>query len=304
MKKIIEATFLGLILILGCGCFEIETVISLNYDGSGTITEKFVISKNVEEMTKQFLPGALKESGSEDTREEKELDRRYYEERAANFGRDVRLVSVEQGNNDGGGHFIRTVYAFPDITKVKISQAPEAPIPEDAGTRIEEPAGEKPVTFQFNKGKVCQLKVLFPLPQKPEILNEETMSAPSEKDLENLPPQQLEIMKQIFSELKMKVSIEVPGTMVKTNATFVEKQPAVSGTPSMENKTKDPTGSNTAIVLLDMDFAELLKSDDAMAILAQFSDIKDMDAARKKLKNIPGIKLESKREVSIEFKKK
>jgi hypothetical protein len=55
-SKALGILLLGIAPLVLAGCMEIETVVRVNPDGSGTITERLVMSNEIVEMMKEMAP--------------------------------------------------------------------------------------------------------------------------------------------------------------------------------------------------------------------------------------------------------
>ena len=117
------------------GCLQIEKVVKLKPDGSGTIEETVVMSKasiaQMEQMASGF--GALgdKKADKKTTKPAagfEVMDEKKLKAAAAGMGEGVTFVSAKKIDNETGSGFT-AVYAFADISKVKLDQNPGDSLP-------------------------------------------------------------------------------------------------------------------------------------------------------------------------------
>lgn len=256
-------------------CFQSETVIHLNKDGSGTIVETNTVGAQMVAMMAQM--GGL---GGEGEKEKDPLAEMFSEEEAkkkvGNYGEGVTFVKVEKvdaGGKKGG----RATYKFADINKLKIN--PDA---GTSGLKDTMPAPEElkeaekkaqPVTFAYAGGK---LKINLPQPDAKKAEGGEAPKAEAgEQD-----PQQMEMMKNMMGDMRFSVKLVADGGISETNATYSE-----GGT----------------ITLMDMDFGKIVKNEAAFKKL-QTLDQNDPEAFKTAFKDVEGLKFETKKEVTATLK--
>ena len=109
-------------LLLSSGCFQIETLVSIHEDGSGTITERFQLSQRLMEFEN---PGGGPVLASELTKEA-------VMERMKFMGKGITLVSHEVRDGEGGGRESVSVFKIPDITEFQYA-SPYVSLPGYSG---------------------------------------------------------------------------------------------------------------------------------------------------------------------------
>ena len=273
MKKLLSpllaiASALGL-----ASCFQSETVIHLNKDGSGTIVEETTFGAQA-----QAMMGQMSAMGGEEGGDKKDpLDGMFSEEKAktkaGSLGEGVTFEKSEK-IDAGGKKGARTTFKFADINKLKfkpgdaMNDMKQSP---DMGEQPDKPK-EEPVTFTYSGGK---LVVHMPQPKagdkpkKPEMPESAEMEA-----------QQEAMMKQMFADMKVAVRIKADGGIASSDATHTD---------------------GDTVTLMEMDFGKVMKTPGAFKKMAaaQPETPEEMEAA---LKGIEGIKMETKREVTISLK--
>ncbi len=262
------------------GCISDSQAVKLNADGSGTLTSTTVMKtaalekmkKMIEEMAKAFggaqAQGKPPELFSEDEAKGK----------AAKMGEGVEFVSAEKiKTKDEEG--IKATYKFKDITKLKIKSQPDPP-GGGAGPGLGPQAPQSdPITFKFARqaGGNLLLTVVNPAKKAEAAAKEAPPAVPPGAE----PPAeaQLAMMKEMMGGLKMSLTVEVAGRIVKTNS------PHVSG---------------STVTILEMDFDKMLGDMDKMKELMAASP-KSLEEAKALMKEFPGVKVNLEPEVTVEF---
>jgi hypothetical protein len=193
--RLIFAAFLAVVGLTGC--FQVERVVKLKPDGSGTIEETVMIPKAALEKLQELAPGKPADV----------FDEAKLKQAAGQMGDDVTFVSAKKISSDAGEGFTAT-YAFTDINKLKIDQNPGDAIGGAGGAP--QNAKKDPIVFHFTKGQPAELSVSMPAPQfKPK---KDASEAPDEAALQ--------MMQQMLKDLKIVMALEVEGTISETNAEY------------------------------------------------------------------------------------
>ncbi len=273
-RKALGVLLLGIVALAVAGCMEIETVVRVNPDGSGTITERIVMSNEIVEMMKGMAP----EGQSAELFNEQEL-----RDAAPGYGEGVSYVSAENVESEfGSGYEVR--YAFADVNRIRVGQDPGDKMPGDETMEGEETADEGDfTTFTMRPGSPAELVIHWPVDEDEtgSLTATETAST-SETSAEQTTEQQeaaMEMMKMAFQDMRMSLHVEVAGQVVDSNATHLD---------------------GNRVTLVDIAFAEFLESEEVMQAMASnddqsVADMKEMMAL------IPGLKMEIEPEVSVLF---
>ncbi len=250
------------------GCFQVDQVVKLSEDGSGTVEVTTLLSDAVTEMMAGFGDEAKGPDGKEAPKKEP-FDEAKLKEDAAKMGDGVEYVSHEKMEKDGFTG-VKAVYSFKDITKLKLETTPEMDGGQGDGGDKKEGG-----TFKFGEsaGGNPLLTVVMP---KNEKKSEEPASASAQKEPS---AEDLAQMKQMFKGLRFGISVEPDGDLVKTNSEFVE---------------------GSKVTLFEIDFSALLENDAKLKELQtrKPESLADMKAL---VKDIPGFKLNLEPEITIEF---
>ena len=265
MKRLLFATASTLIALVLPGCLQSETTVHLSKDGSGTLVEQTTLGGQMMAMLEQM--SAI--GGDKDKDPIAEMfSAEKAKAKAATLGAGVTFEKVEpldlKGNKGA-----RTTYHFADINKLKISTADAmkniSPMADQA------PAADmqKPVAFAYADGI---LTVTLPEPVKPDG------AKPADMHDEN--PQMEAMMKQMLGDMTLSVKLVIEPGISETDATY--------------------TDANT-ITLVDVEMAKLLENPDALKKLK--SAPKDSPAAAMEfLKGIDGVKMETKKVITVKVK--
>jgi len=258
------------------GCIESNTVIKVNLDGSGEVEETFLMGTEMIQMIMGFAASPGEEGGSPPDL----LDRPKLEQKALSMGDGVTLASAERISTDKSQGY-RAVYRFSDITKLKVNQNPDENVPESPSEGGEDPTREL-ITFQFKKGTKTEPAVLTII--NPPMETADEYAEPEQGEKAGSGPEQeegmLEMFKMFFKDMRIDVSVDVNGKIVKSDATYVE---------------------GSKITLMEMDFSKIVENEGAFKKLA-LSKTESLEETKQVIASLPGIKVELKGRVEVQFK--
>lgn len=266
MKKIISISVLLIIALALTGCIETTTLVKVNRSGSGTIEQTIIISGSFMELM-SGLSGQTEDAAEGfDILDEEELA-----EDARNMGEGVSFVSAEEVSS-GKGSGYRAVYRFQDINKIRINQNPGQNVPDMA----EGDTQTELICFQFRKGNPATLIVLKPTEDsESEEAAESESSAMAEDDMG-----MMEMMRELYQDMKISIAIEVEGTIVDTNATYRD---------------------GSRVTIMELDFGELLKDDETFNALVT-AQPESLEETKELFKDYEGIKVDLQDEIRIRFR--
>lgn len=247
------------------GCINSTTLIKVKTDGSGTVEQTTLM--NVAAM-KSMVPGMTTSGQAPNTVNRADLERT-----AARMGKGVRLLSAEPAKN-GGFEGTKAIFEFDDINQVQVSQDPNvASNPDRLST---EPSNADPVKFKLTRtGGTSLLTINFtdkPAGDRP----------PQPGDMPDFTnPMMMGMIKSLLQGFKINIDLEVVGSIVKTNAEYV---------------------NGPRITLLEMDMEALL-ADEAKfkALQGKIGPDASLSEVKPYLKDIKGIKIDGP-SISIEFR--
>jgi hypothetical protein len=270
--KVLGILLLGIAPLILAGCMEIETVVRVNPDGSGTITERLVMSNEIIEM----MAGMAPEGQPVELFNEQEL-----RDAAPGYGEGVTYASAENVETEFGKGY-EASYAFTDINKIRVGQDPGEKMPGAGGMEEEAEDGDF-TTFTMQPGDPAQLVIHWPVDQnKPETVQTTEEVAVEENTAEQSAEEQeaaMEMMQMAFKDMRMSMHVEVAGQVVDSNATHL---------------------NGNRVTLVEIAFADFLDSEEAMKTMASNNDqtVADM---KEMMALIPGLKMEIESEVSVLF---
>ena len=271
MKKYFFTLIVVVISFLSTGCLELNTIVKVNKDGSGTVEETLLFSSEVVQMIKQFA-----ESMPDSSNEKFSLmDEKQIKEGALKMGEGVKYVSAKPIKKGGREGYIAT-FSFKDIRKLKINQSPDSKIPMNDG-EPEEGEKEEIFTFDFQKGNTSKLTIKLPEPDfKGDEENEEMNDSTNQ---EHNDFGELDKAKQFLKDMRISIVMTFEGSIEETDATYVD---------------------GNKITLFDVNFGELLKHEDKLKEL-KAKNPQSFEEAKEILKDIPGIKIEMNKKVTVQF---
>lgn len=308
--KLVLSVLVASVMVFLTGCIKQKILIKVKPDGSGNIVVSTMFNKDIvtavekqmEEQKKQMAAQGMNMSNMPER--DMFFDEKQIKRAASKYGDEVEYVRAKKINNASGRGYI-AVYSFANIDNLKLDlKEVSSPMPQ-MGMRNTDEANA--VTFKLTKGEVAKLKIK--IPQKGKDATVETASE-KEEEIKPTPlterekaqmmgPQgsmfgltgkettKEEVMRKMFGGMSVDIDVEPVGTVVKSNATF-----------------QDPKKKNR-FTIFAIDFGTLLESDKMCSKMVKdkpgnnfFEEIIDTK------KNVKGIKIEEKPEVTVEFKAK
>ncbi|MDX9758657.1 MAG: hypothetical protein RBU27_05810 [Bacteroidota bacterium] len=294
MNRIFVPVILFAALALG-GCIETQLLVKIRTDGSGTIHETIRMKKDVGAMFQAMVMGmkeGLEEAGmeveesdaaasSDDALSGSLLEMFNDEEiraHAEKMGVGVRYVSHEMIDTDEHAGY-QAVYAFDDINAVSVSQDPGANLPEFPGNEGEGDTQDDLVAFSFTPGSPARLVIRPPQDDEDDAAQDEA-EPESDMTAEEESAEGMEQMKEFFRDMRLRVEIAVDGSIQKTNASFVD---------------------GSTVTLMDIDFNALLDNPELFKQM-QHADQMGPSAVMDMMKKIPGLKVETEKEITVTFR--
>ena len=277
MKKIME---LFVVMLLACGlvgCFQVDQVVTLSPNGSGTIEETFMISRKIAESMAAFSGGMSDQPGSADNNSAKTNGQSFFKDdeikkRAEGYGQGVKLVKMERiANKQFEGY--KAVYSFRDMNKLRLDQ--ENPgMPKQPGQ--ESDSKPKATEFVFTPGKTATLLV------KQQKKNASAGEAAVEQAVpaKESSAEELAMVRQMFDGLRMSTKLVIKGKIVDSNATH---------------------RTDSTITLVELDFGKILDKPELLAKMAA-AQPGDQAAAMEMIKNFPGMKVDMNDELRVSFR--
>ena len=205
--------------LLFTGCFQLEQVINIKPDGSGTIVMTAVLTKEalkqIEEMSK-----AGGEKGK--TPIDEMTDPAKAEEQAKKLGEGVKFVKAEKVKNDTG-EGAKLTFSFTDVTKLHVDMDMNGGGPGGGDDKEKEP-----VTFGFNKGTLT-IKTTHKKPA----------AKPDDKEDKD-DPAALAMMQQMMKGMKISIFVNIEGTITETDAAHRDGSRITLAVVPFDEVLKDP----------------------------------------------------------------
>jgi hypothetical protein len=245
-----RATFVLAFAFLFSGCIQLDLLMKLKKDGSGTLVEKVLFDASLLEELLSQMPG-------EKMPKPWDVNEKELREQAAKKGQGVTFVSAKPVA-DGKWKGFEAIYAFTDVSKVSIEPNPGDRAPKAPGQPAE--AGN-PMKFTFTKGKTSKLSITLP--------QDEGKKA-KEKPIDPSDPS-FEMMRGMMKDMAVDIAIEVDGKITSTNASFREGSRVTLLALKLNDLIGDPEKVNA--VLNAESFADAAKA---------FNSVKGMKIETKK----------------------
>jgi len=250
---------------LACSaCFESTTVLRVKGDGSGTLQQRTVIKKSALAQLRSF--SAL--GGGRATLDPLSEDQA--RALATSLGEGVTLASTTPVDTDEG-EGRESVYAFPDVTKLHVSEQPPTPggvSVKTQGLSTDAPDITLGLTHEANGDAVLHILVpppaIFAGPDGSGGINPVVIA-------------QLQAIKGMLAGARLQLAAEPQGTLVKTSSPYVD---------------------GARVTLLEIDLDKLLADD---TFLAKLQAAKSADEVRAVVKDAPGLKINLDPDITIQF---
>lgn len=278
--------FIGMLVVLAAmllsGCFQIERTVSVKPDGSGTVEEIALLSKELTSMFDNMEGGGEAAKGEQ---EKKSARNRLAEEektaraKAAEMGEGVSLLSVtplKRGDFEG----YRVVYRFSDINKLRLA-ADATPADQGGNTG-------KFNSYQLTRGEQNVLVFRNGSAKSTPTAAEEGQPAAQPAAGKEQQPEDakaaLEMLKQMFNGMRIAERLVVlDGTITESNAAF---------------------RSGAEITVMDIDFGKLLETKPEELAKLQSIPQNDKQQLLVAMSKIQGFKVDMNEELRVVFKGK
>ena len=256
------------------GCIQFETLVKVKGDGSGTIVQTMAMSTETMEKSMKSEGGKVDVGGKPMALEAKDIEQAKAE--AAKMGEGVTFVKAEPIDTPQAKG-MRAIYAFKDVTKLKVSQKPSSPggAPAPGGGEADDS-----MKFGFAKAANGNAVLTIAMPDLKAAADKKAATSKTPAKAPEAPPEAMAMMKQMFKGLRIAIAVEPEGKVVQTNSPFVE---------------------GSRVTLMEMNFDALLADE---AKLKQFSAAMDGGSiadAKRLMKGLKGMKISLDPEVKIEF---
>jgi hypothetical protein len=247
------------------GCFQVETTVRVNPDGSGTVEERMLLSGKMVEQMEQMAKAFAGPDGK--TKPFSLYDPEKLRERAAGMGAGVAFVSGEPLEKEGSKGY-RAIYSFKDINTLQLSRKADGPMSEGAGSKD---GAEKPIRFRFTPGREARLEVIQPHAEKQAEQPPADNAPQSVKEQKAaLTPDQEKAMVDMLKGMKFSLAIDVNGTIRQTNASYRD---------------------GNRVILFEFDLGSMVLDAEKLELLKK-GEPASLEEAKELLKALPGFKME------------
>ena len=202
---IVRSLLIGSLALMLSGCINSTSLVRVKPDGSGTIEQTMLVNlAAVKGMMAGMGAGQTKESPGV-------LNEAEFKRTAERMGvRPVSLTPVKQGNFEGS----KAIFAFDDITKIRLDQDPQVGGP--AGAAVSKTGS--PIKFALSKQGGSTVLTISVDEKSVASATDKAQTAPS---LDQIDPAMMQMVKTMFEGFRILIDLEVDGKIVKTNADYV-----------------------------------------------------------------------------------
>ncbi len=263
------------------GCLSIDSNIKVKPDGTGTIEQTMLVNSSAMGMMSMMGGGESGDAPKGPTPDDMFSEEKLRAE-AAKLGEGVTYVSsspLTQGEMKG----VKALFAFTDFNKLKLTTAPpdvggEGETMKASGTGstldmvLSRTGASSLITLDMfnNKGAAAASDV----PAAEE-------GAAGENPFGDMPKEMMGMLAPMFKDMRVAVSVEPVGQLVRTNATHVDGQ---------------------KITVLDIAFGELFANPASFEKMEKLGNNPSLDQIRTALAGVKGIKINEVEKLEIEFK--
>ena len=248
-------------------CFQSSTVLKVKADGSGTIEQRTLLTDAAIDQLRAFTI-----LGGGTGRDIDPLSEEQARSLAAAIGPGVTYLSSTPVRTPGA-QGRESLYAFSDVTRLRISQQPQIP----GGVAVQAPGlntATDPITFGLTRQEDGNILLRILVPR----LSGLPLGAPGANGSISPPsPDQIAMVKQVLAGARLSVVVEPEGHVLRTSSPYVDGE---------------------RVTLLDIDVYLATKDP---ALLDQLQTAKTLEEARTAVRGVPGLKINLDPEITIEF---
>jgi hypothetical protein len=244
--------------IAAAGCIKSASLIQVKPDGSGTIEQTMMVNPAA---MKGMMAGMGAAAGKAPGPVLNEAD---FKRAAERMGvRPVSLTPIKEGNFEGQ----KAVYAFDDISKVRVDQDPQMS-GASSGKVSAASSSRSPIRFGFKQQGETSVLTISVDEQAAADATAKANEAPS---LDKIDPAMMQMIKTMFDGFHVAIDLAVDGKIVKTNADYV---------------------NGSRITLLEVDMDDVLSDEEKLrALQSKVKPGMSLSDIRPYLKDIKGVKV-------------
>ncbi len=263
--------------LLFSGCLQVDSLVVVKPDGSGTVTLNVVMEREALEQVKALSSGFGSFNEKNPPKAFELLDEAKLKLAASRMGEGVTFVSAKKVTTpDGEGY--NALYSFTDINKLKFNQNPSEAMP-NVGGRVKTGQKAENVKFHFTSGSPATLVINTPAEDLDKAIDDADKKKKEKKPNDKKDEFAGQLLQQAMKNMKLTLVIQAEGKITKTDADYVD---------------------GNRVTMLDLDFNKLLADPVKVAELRK-ANPKSLEDVKKLMKGVEGVKVESKPSVAISF---
>jgi hypothetical protein len=264
LMRVLRFAFIGSLAVALSACINSTSLVIVKPDGSGTIEQTMLVNLAA-------LKGLMAGAGAGQTKESPGvMNEAEFKRTAERMGvRPVSLTPVKQGGFEGA----KAVFAFDDISKIRLDQDPQM-----AGPGVTASGKDDPIKFTLTRQGGTSVLTINVDEKAAASATEKVKDAPG---IDQVDPAMMQMIKTIFEGFRISIDLEVDGKIIKTNADYV---------------------NGSRITLLELDAAGIFKDEAKLKELqSKIRPGASLSELRPFLKDIQGVKINHP-SVTIEYR--
>ena len=264
------------------GCMSYETTLTIRPDGSGTVSEQLLVKQQFAQMM-----ASMDTTSSEGKLFTESKIRDRAQSRSGLTVESVEMIS------DARGEGYRSTYSFANVNDIDFNPSPDDMLPgnedmKEQGAEIGSAFSE--MNIMFEPGSPATFRLVMPEDDDvndamadDDAMSDDAMESdgamPGSNDTEEVTGQEMRMMQMMMADTGFRVSIEVDGEIVETNASHRD---------------------GNRVTILNFDLGTLSRDTTALRTFLESSSEDDM--SEEELAGLPGMQFETKEDVFIRFR--
>lgn len=273
--RTVKMAVLALMASWAIGCISLDSVVKVKADGTGTLEQTMLINSSAMGMMSMMGGGAESKDAAKKLDPATLFSRDKLAAEAPKLGEGVTFLSSEAVTS-GEMKGVKAVYAFTDFNKLNVTTA--LPDMDEAGAEMKGKGEKLPLVMSRKGGNA-----LITLDLLGEMAKAQAKKEPAKKaeGTPEMPKEMMAMLAPMFKDMRVAISLEPQGTLVRTNATHVQGQ---------------------RITLFDVAFGEIFADPKGVEKLEALGNNPSIDQIRTVLKGMKGIKINEVEKLEVEFK--
>lgn len=291
--RAVSVARIGIVSVLAfvlAGCIESTTLVTVNGNGSGTITLYEYLSPELSGMMNGMgdmvgqIGDAMQQPGQQGGAAAKPAEKvdmfaQGAKDKAQKFGEGVKLVDYAKRTSKNGWQGYRATYAFNDVRKLTVTIGDNETQDGSGGTT--KTKGDSRYTFKFTPGDTASLEIVpmkDPAPAAPAAGGAAEVAA----EAPDMGGEMMGMMAPMLKGMRLSFLVQVEGAIKETNSKYrSEKNPNV-------------------VTIMDVPMDRVLSNPAALKLM---SSKKPEDREKMAAMNIPGVRMESlEKTITVKFK--